>query len=127
MNQFKNQKVITLETYKKSGEAVRTPLFFVEHEGVLYMRTPMHSWKVKRIQNSAQVRIVPSDGLGNPQGAWVEGYAEIYHERDMAWVNALSKQKYGWVKRLMDLRNRLLGRAGKFAVIAVRVKAEEKV
>jgi hypothetical protein len=46
----------------------------------------------------------------------------------MAWVNKLSKQKYGLTKRLMDFRNRLLGRAGKFAVIAVRLKEEvEKV
>jgi hypothetical protein len=50
----------------------------------------------------------------------VAGRAEIYHESEMAWVNELSKQKYGLVKRLMDLRNRLSGRAGTFAVIAVR-------
>jgi hypothetical protein len=120
MNQFRDQKVVTLETYKKSGKAVQTPLLFVAHEGVLYMRTPMQSWKVKRIRNNAQVRIVPSDRHGNPQGSWVAGRAEIYHESEMAWVNELSKQKYGLVKGLMDLRNRLLGRAGKFAVIAVR-------
>jgi PPOX class probable F420-dependent enzyme len=120
MNQFTGQKVVTLESYKKSGEAVRTPLLFVVREGVLYMRTPMQSWKVKRIRYNPQVRIAPSDWQGNPQGRWVEGYAEIYHEHEMAWVNELSKQKYGVVKRLMDFRNRVLGRAGNFAVIAVR-------
>jgi PPOX class probable F420-dependent enzyme len=124
MNQFANQKVVTLETYKKNGEAVRSPLFFVVHEDMLYMRTPMQSWKVKRIRNNPHVRVVPSNMQGNPQGAWIEGYAEIYHESDMAWVNKLSKQKYGLTKRLMDFRNRLLGRAGKFAVIAVRLKEE---
>lgn len=127
MNQFKDEKVITLETYKKSGAAVQTPLFFVIHEGVVYMRTPMQSWKVKRIRRNPQVRLVPSDMQGNLRGSWVEGQAEIYPEQDMGWVNALSKQKYGWVKRLMDWRNRLLGRAGKFAVIAVRVTREETV
>ena len=124
MNQFADQKVVTLESYKKNGQAVRTPLFFVIREGMLYMRTPLRSWKVKRIRNNPHVRVVPSNMQGSPQGAWVEGYAEIYHENDMAWVNNLSKQKYGLVKRLMDFRNRLLGRAGKFAVIVVRLKEE---
>jgi PPOX class probable F420-dependent enzyme len=122
VNQFAGQKVVSLESYKKSGEAVRTPLLFVAHEGVLYMRTPLQSWKVKRIRNNPRVRIAPSDMQGKVRGTWVEGQAEIYHESEMAWVNKLSKQKYGLTKRLMDFRNRLLGRTGKFAVIAVKVK-----
>jgi PPOX class probable F420-dependent enzyme len=121
MSQFTDHKVLTLETYKKNGEGVKTPLLFVERDGVLYMRTPQQSWKVKRINNNPQVRIVPSDMSGNPQGTWVAGQAQVFHESEMAWVNELSKQKYGWTKRLMDWRNRLLGRTGKFAVIAVRL------
>ena len=124
MSQFTDQKVVTLETYKKNGEAVWTPLLFIAHEGTLYMRTPLQSWKVKRISNNPQVRIVPSDWQGHPQGVWVEGYAEVYQASEMAWVNELSKQKYGLIRRLMDFRNRLLGRADKFAVIAVRLKEE---
>jgi hypothetical protein len=43
----------------------------------------------------------------------------------MAWVNDLVIRKYGLLKRVMDWRNRLLGRAGNFAVIAVRVDTKE--
>ena len=37
--QFLNQKYINLETYKKSGQAVHTPVWFVQDNGVLYVRT----------------------------------------------------------------------------------------
>jgi PPOX class probable F420-dependent enzyme len=122
IEQFKGHNFLALETFKKDGTGVITPLFFVMHEGVLYMRSPMSSWKVKRMRHNPQVRVVPSDVRGEPKGAWVSGQAQIFHESEMAWVNKLVIKKYGLMKRLLDWRNRLLGRAGKFAVIAVRVR-----
>ena len=121
IEQFKGHNFLALETFKKDGTGVITPLFFVEHEGILYMRSPMASWKVKRMRNNPQVRVVPSDVRGEPKGEWVKGQAQIYHESEMSWVNELVIKKYRFVKRLMDWRNRLLRRTGKFAVIAVRL------
>ena len=117
--QFSKQSYVNLETYRKTGQAVRTPLWFVEDHGVLYMRTPAASAKVKRIRNNAHVRVVPSDVRGNPLGTWLEGEAHLIDANDAGWVNELIKRKYGLLKRLIDIRSRLKGT--KTVVIAVRV------
>ena len=75
--QFYNRKYVNLVTYRRSGTAVSTPMWFVEEDGVLYVRTPAKSGKVKRLRNDSHVRVVPSDGRGNPKGAWVDGRARI--------------------------------------------------
>ena len=117
--QFSKQKYVNLETFKKSGQAVRTPLWFVEENGVLYMRTPAASAKVRRIRNNPHVRVVPSDVRGNPLGLWQDGEARLMDADEARWVNDLIKRKYGLLKRLIDLRSRLTGT--KAMVIAVRV------
>jgi len=117
--QFSKQKYVNLETFKKSGQAVRTPLWFVEENGVLYMRTPAASAKVRRIRNNPHVRVVPSDVRGNLLGLWQDGEARLIDADEAKWVNDLIKRKYGLLKRLIDLRSRLKGT--KAMVIAVRV------
>ncbi|MGH7410946.1 MAG: hypothetical protein ACREJ6_07830 [Candidatus Methylomirabilis sp.] len=37
--QFSRQRYVNLETYRRNGQGVRTPLWFVEDRGVLYMLT----------------------------------------------------------------------------------------
>jgi len=117
--QFSNQQYVNLETYRKSGQAVRTPLWFVEDHGVLYMRTPATTAKVKRIRNNPHVRVVPSDARGNPRGDWIDGEAQLIDAKEAEWVNQLIKRKYGLLKRLIDIRSRLKGTRS--MVIAVHV------
>lgn len=119
LDQFSNQQYVNLETYRKIGQAVRTPLWFVQDHGVLYMRTPAASAKVKRIRNNPRVRVVPSDVRGNPTGVWIDGEAHLIEAAEAAWVNQLIKRKYGVWKRLIDLRSRLKGT--QYMVITVRV------
>lgn len=119
---FAHHNYVNLETFKKDGSSVKTPLFFVEHDGLLYMRTPRYTGKTKRIRRNPRVRIAPSNRRGSPQGEWMDGQAEIHEATEMKWVNDLVKRKYGLVKRLIDLRNKLLGREGMFVVIVVRLE-----
>lgn len=117
--QFSNQRYVCLETYKKDGQGVRTPLWFAEHQGILYMRTPAQSAKVRRIRNIPRVRIVPSDVRGGPTGEWMDGRAQLIEAAEAEWVNQLIKQKYGLLKRLIDIRSRLKGTES--VVIAVHL------
>ena len=117
--QFSKEKYLNLETYRKSGQGVRTPLWFVQDKGVLYMRTPAASAKVRRIRNNLRVRVVPSDVRGNPIGEWIEGKARLIATDDAEWVNQLIKRKYGLFKWLIDIRSRLKRTA--YVVIAVHV------
>ncbi|MCI0397730.1 MAG: PPOX class F420-dependent oxidoreductase [Chloroflexi bacterium] len=117
--QFSGSFFATLETYRRDGTAVRTPLFFVERDEVLYLRSAAQTHKVRRIARDPRVRIVPSAWRGRPLGVWLEGEARLYDAGELPWVNELVKQKYGLAKRLIDLRSRLRGY--RFVVIAVVV------
>ena len=101
--QFSDRKYLNLVTYRRSGTAVSTPMWFVEEGGVLYVRTPAKSGKVKRLRNNPRVRVVPSDGRGCPKGAWIEGRARIVDGVQAERVNRLVHRKYGWRKKLIEL------------------------
>jgi PPOX class probable F420-dependent enzyme len=116
---FANQRYVNLESFRKNGQGIRTPLWFVEAQGVLYMRTPAQSVKVKRIRNNPRVRIVPSDMRGNPKGVWIDGEATLIEAAEAEWVNQLVKRKYGLFKWLIDIRSSLKGT--QYVVIAVHV------
>ena len=116
---FANQRYVNLESFRKNGQGIRTPLWFVEAKGVLYMRTPAQSAKVKRIRNNPHVRLVPSDVRGNPKGVWIDGEARLIEAAEAEWVNQLVKRKYGRFKWLIDIRSRLKGT--QYVVIAVHV------
>ncbi len=102
--QFSDRKYLNLVTYRRSGAAVSTPVWFVEEDGVLYVRTPAKSGKVKRLRNDPRVRVVPCDGRGNPKGAWVDGRARIVDDAEAERANRLVHRKYGWRKKLIELR-----------------------
>jgi uncharacterized protein len=117
--QFSNRKYLNLVTYRRSAAAVPTPMWFVEEGGVLYVRTPAKSGKVKRLRNNPRVRVVPSDGRGGPKGAWIEGRARIVDDVQAERVNRLVHWKYGWRKKLIELRYKR--NPEKRVTIAVRV------
>ena len=58
-------KYLSLETFRKSGQGVPTPVWFVQDGPALYISTEGSSGKVKRIRNNARVRIAPCDMWGN--------------------------------------------------------------
>jgi len=55
--QFGDQNYISLETFKKNGQGVKTPVWFVLHKNAFYAYTEADSWKVKRIPNNPRVRV----------------------------------------------------------------------
>lgn len=120
--QFTGKKYLNLESYRKNGAAVRTPLWFArdeaEDEGVLYVYSLAGSGKVKRIRNNPRVRVVPSDLRGNPKGEWVEARAEILDAAGAARGHQLLRRKY-LLKRVGDFFGRL--RKREHAVMAIRV------
>ena len=116
---FRGERYLNLETFRRNGQGVRTPLWFVELDGALYVRTPEDSGKVKRLRNNPRVRVVPSDALGRPKADWVEGTARFVGPQEAERMNELLKEKYGWQKALIDFGSRLRKRTS--VVIAVQL------
>lgn len=119
--QFSGQKYLNLETYRRNGAGVRTPVWFVEESGVMYTRTFEKTGKVKRLRREPRVRAVPCDARGNPEGEWVDGEARLVEagSEEAQKANQLLNRKYGFIKRLIEPVFGL--RYGKVVTIAIRV------
>jgi uncharacterized protein len=95
LDQFRGQKYISLETFKKNGEGVRTPVWFVfPDEKAFYIYTEADSWKVKRVRNNPKVRVAPSDIRGKVAGEWVDARAEFVDGEERKWADRLLDKKY---------------------------------
>lgn len=118
LSAFENQKYLNLETYRKSGQAMPTPVWFVQDGDKLYVRTVDNSGKVKRVRNNPHVRVAPCEVRGELKGPWVEAKASLVNDPATTQrVVQLLNQKYGLMKRAFDLMN-ILNRRG-YAVIEI--------
>ena len=106
------QRFISLETFRKSGEGVRTPVSFVIDGDALYVRTQANSGKVKRIRNNGRVRVAPSTGRGDLLGDWIDATATIVDAEESARVRKIVMARYGLIWRTLEFVNSLRGLFG---------------
>ena len=100
-------KYIDIETYRKNGAGVRTPIWFVVYQGLIYFRTDAKSGKVKRIRNNPHVRIAPCDIRGNLKGSWFDGKVNFADSAESSMVYSMIDKKYGFVTRLIRMFNKI--------------------
>ena len=103
LEQFRNFDYIRLETFKKNGQAVPTPVWFVVEDDMLFVRSYANSGKVKRMRNNSHVKIAPSDALGKPHGVTIEGTAVRADGDKEIKISQLLYRKYGLKKMSFDL------------------------
>lgn len=107
---FAGKKYLNLETYRKNGVGVQTPVWFaadtyanLDSAGAkLYIYTTGDSGKVKRIRNNGRVKIAPCNSRGGLLGEWVEAQAEIVTGDEAARGMALLNKKYAPWKQLLN-------------------------
>ena len=114
---FAGQRYLNIESYRRTGQPVRTPVWFAVDRDVVYVFTLANAGKIKRIRNNPRIRIAPCDARGTLKGAWVEATARIVDEREAGHAHALLGAKYGWMKRVADLVRKI--RPKPRAVIAI--------
>ena len=100
---FLDQKYINLETYKKDGTPVRTPVWFVIDNDLIYVITRDSTGKVKRLKNNQDVQIVSCSFKGEPKNEWVKGKAEKIAGEEADKAIKLRKKKYGMFARLTGI------------------------
>jgi PPOX class probable F420-dependent enzyme len=76
-SRFDREKVISLETYRRNGDPVRTPVWFLEEDGILYVHANDSTGKVKRIRRNPKVRVAPSHFRGKPKAEYIDARAEL--------------------------------------------------
>jgi len=96
LSQFSGQRYIVVESYRRNGEGVKTPVWFIEQGGKLYVWTIASSGKAKRIRNNHRVRVSPSSFGGGLKGNWVEARARFMDPVTATPITDLIRRKYGF-------------------------------
>jgi PPOX class probable F420-dependent enzyme len=123
VGQFAKAKHLSLETFRKTGVGVRTPVWFAEDPAQparFYVYTLPDSGKAKRIRNNPRVRIAPCNMRGDLRGAWVDARARICDSDEATKGQSLLKQKYGLAKTIGDFFSGLRGRTQ--IVLAIEIQ-----
>ncbi len=118
MEMFPNEKYIALETFRKNGNAVKTPVWFVEYDDMIWVVTREFTGKVKRLRNNYRVNVAVSNFSGKPKGKWFSGHAKMI-QGDLA-QNAISlrDKKYGIMAKLVGIFS---ARKGKYVVYSIKL------
>jgi PPOX class probable F420-dependent enzyme len=116
------ESYISLETFRRSGVGVQTPVWFAVLDGKFYVVTDGTSGKVKRIRATKRGRVAACSVTGTVRGDWFDAAVRIVKERDLIdRAHAALNEKYGWQMWLLDTGSTLFGRIGRRAWIEVSV------
>lgn len=96
---IRGQRFISLTTYRKNGAGVRTPLWFGEDLGNLYIMTRSYTGKIKRVRNISQARVAACTFRGKVTGPEFAAHARILPSEDHARARATITRKY-WLARI---------------------------
>ncbi len=114
LDQLRGHKYCLLVTYRRSGEAVPTPVWFGLGDGKLYVRSETDAGKVKRVRNDPRVRVAPCTMRGKPLGPPAEGRARVLDQNDdIEQAETALKANYGIGRKLYE------GAGGAFGVKTV--------
>ena len=105
MARFEGEKYLNLETCRKTGVPVRTPVWFAQDDRdrtTLYVYTELNAGKVKRIRNNPSVRVAPCSMRGTLKGEWTPATARLVNGVEAERGHSLLNRKY-WSKRLVDI------------------------
>jgi PPOX class probable F420-dependent enzyme len=117
---FDHQSYLNLETFRKNGSGVRTPVWFIQDNDTLFVRTIDNSGKVKRVRRHGAVNIAPCKVDGALLGAWTPATAREVKDPDIdRKVARLLGRKYGLMKTLFGVASSLQGR--KYTVLELKV------
>lgn len=115
---------INLATYRRSGVAVKTPVWFAHRDGKLYVFSEASAGKMKRLRNNDAVQLAVCNVRGRvASGAeWIDGHARVVDDAKQieAGYDALLR-KYGWKMRLTNAVSRLSGRIDGRALIEIEI------
>jgi uncharacterized protein len=104
--QFGGQNYISLETFKKSGQGMKTPVWFVLHENAFYVYTEADSWKVKRIRHTPRVRVAVCNMRGGIKGPWLDATASLVEGDERLAADKLLDRKY-FLKKIFNFLTRI--------------------
>ena len=120
-DQFIRQQYLNLETFRKNGTGVKTPVWFVQDGDTLIVETVINSGKVKRIRTNGNVNVAPCKVDGKLIGDWVPAFArEIADLKTDVKAEQLFDKKYGLMRKMFGWTGVLQGRKNTILEITQR-------
>ena len=108
---LEREQCIALTTFRKTGQAVTTPVWFAQRLGTIYVETHGDAGKLKRLRHTARVTLAPCSYSGKVTGKVSEGIARILTKpEEIAEASAALAKKYGFMLPLTRNLWRLLHR-----------------
>jgi len=114
-----SQKYISLETYRKNNQPVKTPVWFVIENDLIYVITREETGKVKRLKNNSRVKLSPCTFKGKPTGEWFAGNTSKVSGEEAEKAIKLRKKKYGFMANIAQFASR-----GKGDLVVFSIKLE---
>jgi len=120
------ESYVSLETFRKTGEGVKTPVWIAPDpdDERLYVYTNQTSWKVKRIRRNGSVRLAACTASGRITGDEHAAEARMLDggdEQTRGFDAVIAK--YGWQMRSALLLSRFSGRYADRTIIEIRLEA----
>jgi hypothetical protein len=119
LEEIESEKCISLETYRKNNEPVRTPVWFVIKDDLIYVVTRDQTGKVKRLRNNQQVKIATCNFKGKIKGQWISGTAKILTEDETKEAVKWREKKYGLMAKIAKFLSK-----GKGELLAFSIKVD---
>ncbi len=116
LEEIESEKCISLETYRKNNEPVKTPVWFVIKDDLIYVVTRDQTGKVKRLRNNQQVKIATCNFKGKVSGEWVSGTAKILSEDEAKEVVIWRDKKYGFMAKIAKFLSKSKGELLAFSI-----------
>ncbi len=113
---------VSLATFRRSGEAVRTPVWIAPSEEALWIFSAGSAGKVKRLRNSDRAEVAVCDVRGKVLGEWYPASARVVTEAaEIEQALVALRRKYGVQMWLADVGSRLTGKFDKRAYIRLEL------
>jgi PPOX class probable F420-dependent enzyme len=111
---------ILLTTFRKSGIAVPTPVWYGRVDNKLYVFSLAKAGKVKRIRNNSRVQIAACTGVGRVTGPVIEAQARILPPEEEITARLALRRKHPIAFRFSEVfANGLLRRKWAFLEITL--------
>jgi PPOX class probable F420-dependent enzyme len=122
---FDSERFVSMETFKKDGRGVKTPVWVAPLDGRLVVVTDGTSFKVKRLRNNVKCRLAACTRRGHVTGPFHEATGKVIADaRDSARADAALRKKYGWQITVLDVASTLTGRKKNRVYLELTVAAE---
>ena len=100
--EFGGHRHCLVVTYRRSGEAVPTPVWFGIADEKIYFRSEERVGKIKRIRGNERVLVSPCDSRGKPKGEGVEARARILPPEEEERAEQAIQSNFGGGRRMYE-------------------------